>query len=54
MEAIMIPNVHFGDVKENKTDWRKENDNTPDSDEELDQTPEDIVDLLGFDPKEIG
>jgi hypothetical protein len=35
-------------------DWRKYADLDPDpDDEELDKTPPDVVELLGFDPKEF-
>jgi hypothetical protein len=47
----MLPDVHFGTADGETIDWRKENDDdTPDDDAELDETPEDVIDLLGFDP----
>ncbi len=49
----MIPEVHFGEVKEDKKDWRKIKDDSPDDDKELSKTPQDVVDMLGFDPKDI-
>ena len=49
----MIPDVHFGKADSEPTDWRKEPDNDePDNDEELEETPEDVIALLGFDPKD--
>ena len=51
----LFPSVHFGAVDAEKTDWRSPQfaDNTPDDDAELDPTPADVVDLLGFDPAEF-
>lgn len=49
----MIPEVHFGDVKEKKIDWRKVKDTSQDDDEELAVSPKDVVDALGFDPKDL-
>ena len=47
-----LPDVHFGSPEEKPLDWRDEEfeDNTPDDDEELPETPKEVVDLLGFDP----
>lgn len=40
--------------KDDNPDWRKEGgDETDSDDEELDKTPEDVIALLGFDPKLI-
>jgi len=48
----MIPGVHFGEVGEEPVDWRKSvDDQDLDDDEELDETPKDVVGILGFDPK---
>lgn len=48
----MLPKVHFS--KSEKVDWRKTNDPKEDwdEDEELEKTPEDVIEMLGFDPKE--
>lgn len=48
-----IPNVHFGKVDEPPPNWRDiEIDDDEDDDEELVNTPEDVIEMLGFDPKE--
>lgn len=46
--------VHFEKVDEDEPDWRNElpEEIDPD-DEELDVTPQDVIDILGFDPKEF-
>ena len=46
--------IHFGEVGSALPDWRasQESDEDPD-DEELDETPEDVIAVLGFDPKEL-
>lgn len=49
----MLPDVHFGKADSDSIDWRKETDDDElDNDEELEETPRDVVALLGFDPKE--
>ncbi len=46
--------VHFGPVNDKKINWRDVlTTDEPDDDEELDVTPEDVVGMLGFDPKEF-
>ncbi len=51
--ADVIPDAHFGDGE--LPDWREEEeDDVPDDDEELDETPLDVLDMLGFDPKDVG
>lgn len=46
-----IPDVHFGNVDAPLPDWRKAAlDDGPDNDEPFAVTPQEIVDLLGFDP----
>ena len=47
-----FPDVHFGSADSKPADWRKENDDSLDDDEELKETPSDVVEMLGFDPKE--
>lgn len=51
-EHIMIdlPDVTFQDNP--GTDWRDHDEPDPD-DEELEETPEDVVMMLGFDPKDM-
>lgn len=47
-----LPEVHFGLSESKPIDWRKTEDKPePDDDEELAQTPTDVVAMLGFDPK---
>ena len=47
-----LPDVHFGTAESSPVDWRKiETDNNDDNDEELEKTPQDVIDMLGFDPK---
>ncbi len=45
-----IPEVHFGNIESDDIDWRKFEDNSQDDDEILKETPQDVIDLLGFDP----
>lgn len=46
--------VHYGPVSEKKPDWRKTlKAEPPDDDKELAETPKDVLDVLGFDPKEF-
>lgn len=47
----MLPDVYFG--KLTPVDWRKSQAESDPDDEELDITPSDVVQLLGFDPKEF-
>jgi len=53
----LIPNIMIGSKEaEEVVDWRKFNDHDEDNidnDEELEETPEDVIEGLGFDPKEI-
>lgn len=45
-----LPNVHFGAVKL-PVDWRKQlQPDELDDDEQLTQTPPEVVEMLGFDP----
>jgi len=50
-----IPNIMIGEKEADEAiDWRSLDDSDDiDSDEELEETPEDIIEELGFDPKEI-
>ena len=54
MKKQPFPNAHFGEVGK-KHDWRKKlaDVEEPDDDEELEETPKDVVRMLGFDPKEF-
>jgi hypothetical protein len=55
-ETERIPEAHFGPVKTTtRINWRaKLRDlDEPDDDEELSETPLDIVGMLGFDPKDL-
>lgn len=46
--------VHFGEVYKEEPDWRNElEEETDPDDEELEYTPQDVIDILGFDPKEF-
>lgn len=45
-----IPEIHFGNSEDENIDWRKIEDNSQDDDEILKETPQDVIDLLGFDP----
>jgi len=46
--------VHFGKIGEEPVDWRKADLDEPDPDDELlDETPEDVIRMLGFDPLEL-
>lgn len=52
LEYDKLPDVSYGD--EPPTDWRDMMDDDVDpDDEELDKTPKDVVELLGFDPKDL-
>lgn len=55
---MRIPKVSFGNDDASKHDWRKDDDianskEMEDDDEEMDITPQDVIDMLGFDPKEL-
>ena len=49
-----LPDAFFGPPEAGPLNWRAEEfeDEGVDDDEELNDTPEDVVELLGFDPKE--
>ena len=51
-----LPDVHFGPAAAKPLDWRdgEYQDDAPDDDEELAETPADVVAMLGFDPLEAG
>ena len=48
----MLPDAHFGSPTAKPLDWRDEEfeDDAPDDDAELEETPPDVVAMLGFDP----
>lgn len=48
-----LPNAHFGKANHEKMDWTKHEDHTPDNDEELTETPNEVKRMLGFDPKKV-
>jgi hypothetical protein len=49
---IELPKVYFGKVNDKKVDWRKFEEEDPD-DEEMEETPDDVKGILGFDPKKL-
>ena len=49
----MTPKVHFGEIDAEDEDWREGLVDEDPDDEELDVSPKDVVDILGFDPKEF-
>lgn len=47
-----FPDARFGNADVPLPNWRKAKiEDGPDDDEELPETPEDVVKMLGFDPK---
>lgn len=51
---IDLPEVHFGSADDKPVDWRKATPDEAPDDVELEQTPQDVIDMLGFDPKDEG
>jgi len=47
-----FPNAFFGSASKPPPDWRGSEDFDPD-DDDMDETPPDVVSMLGFDPKEF-
>ncbi len=46
-----FPDVHFGSADKPLPNWRDDDfENEPDDDEELEFTPDDVIQMLGFDP----
>ena len=45
--------IHFGEIDAELPDWRNVLDEDDPDDEELDETSEDVLAMLGFDPKEL-
>jgi ADP-ribosyltransferase exoenzyme len=52
MDPLDLPDVHFGSPGSPRPNWREVDDEDPD-DEELDETPEAVIMMLGFDPKHM-
>lgn len=51
---MSLPDVYFGSPGKKPVDWREaKEDPTPDDDEELAKTPNDVIEMLGFDPLEL-
>ena len=51
MSDHWLTQAHFGTARKPLPDWRDElSDDDSDDDIELDRTPQDVVDMLGFDP----
>ena len=51
-----LPQAHFGEVRAPLPDWRKgksKRHSERDDDAQLDETPRDVVEMLGFDPLEF-
>ena len=55
MEEAMeqLPDARFGNASAPPLDWRKVKDDAPDDDEQLNPTPPDTVEMLGFDPAKV-
>jgi hypothetical protein len=51
-EPKSFPMAHFGTADDKPIDWSAMNDADPD-DEELEESPPDVVMMLGFDPKTV-
>ena len=49
---MTFPMAHFGSADNETKDWRQI-DLGDDNDEELPKTPQDVIEMLGFDPSEI-
>lgn len=50
---MKLPQVHFGKVGAQPKKWREEKIREIDDDDELKNTPPEVLKMLGFDPKEI-
>lgn len=53
MKANVLPMLYFGEVGEPGIDWRKQPEEIDPDDEEMAVTPPDVVEMLGFDPREF-
>ena len=54
MENVKLLDVYFGNAEASPEDWRAAPDDRDPDDEELAETPPDVVKMLGFDPKGEG
>lgn len=50
-----MDNINFGGDDASKVDWRKKlaDEQDEDNDQPMDETPEDVKGMLGFDPYEL-
>ena len=49
-----LPDIHYGTAEGELPDWRKSEDDDEDpDDEELPETPPEIIEILGFDPLDL-
>jgi hypothetical protein len=48
-----LPSVHFGNASSDKIDWRENMPDESPDDDELHETPPEVLMILGFDPKEL-
>ena len=53
MSKLNLPKVFFGKVGNKPKKWREEVIEDVEDDEELKETPPDVLKMLGFDPKEL-
>lgn len=53
MSDTKLPDVGYGKPHEDNDEELPELEDDNDDDEELEKTPQDVIDLLGFDPKEF-
>jgi hypothetical protein len=51
-DADKFPQAHFGSADEEPMSWRDEPDVDDDPDDEEIETPEDVIEMLGFDPRD--
>jgi hypothetical protein len=52
-EPLLPSDPHFGYADKPLPDWRNELDEPDPDDEELEETPADVILILGFDPKDL-
>lgn len=48
-----LSDIKFGQISSSDYNWRKDDLKELDDDELLEKTPDDIIAMLGFDPKEL-
>ena len=51
MADVDVHLMQDGKIVETNVDWDGDLEQEPDDDEEMDETPEDVIAILGFDPK---